>query len=341
MTEFGLLYTTRVAGAPKIEEHRLIREALEAARLAEDLGFDRFYVLETEPPGSWHTPAPEVLLGAVSMTTSRIRVAYGSACAPFIVDHPVRLAQRAATIDIISDGRLDVVFGITPSAHECARFGVSIDDVRARFPDAAQAVVKVWTQSQNEHLSDRLTLRQGIDAPALVQQPHPNLMVACTGPQSVTLAGRHGLGVVCDGGGGPDEARSRRRSYDTAITARRDDDMLGAFPYDHFTVACRACVLDDRDGARKVGVRSRPSSRLSPDRFGLHRAHAAYGSAEDAIEVAERMVEAGVDEILFVCDRGEISREATIETMRNLGERVIPHFRRAPMTASASQPLAG
>jgi alkanesulfonate monooxygenase SsuD/methylene tetrahydromethanopterin reductase-like flavin-dependent oxidoreductase (luciferase family) len=341
MTEFGLLHTTRIAGATKAEEHRVIREAVDAAQRAESLGFDRFYVQESELPGSWHTRAPEVLLGAVAVITSRIRLAYGAACVPFAFNHPVRVAQRAATLDVLSDGRLDVAFGLTSSPAERALSGVSEEDARAEFPEGVSAIVQLWTESETEYHSDRLDICRGSHTPSLVQQPHPNLIMACTDPDSIALAGRYGLGVLCDGSGGPDEARSRRRSYDDAIADRRPGEMLGNFAYEHFTVACHARVLDDPSSSREPGVRPIASRRRARNGFSADRTYAAHGSVQETVDLVESMVQAGVDEILFVCDRAEISREDAAETIANIGEGVIPHFRRAPAIVSASQAPAG
>ncbi|MCW3067016.1 MAG: 5,10-methylene tetrahydromethanopterin reductase [Solirubrobacterales bacterium] len=328
MTEFGLLYTTRLASGTQAARHRLLRDVVQAARLAEDVGFDRFYVQENELPGGWHTTAPEVILGAVAVTTSRIRLAHGSACSPFTINHPVRIAQRAATVDILSDGRLDFIFSL-PSPRERSVFGLSEQEATVDFPSAVTSIVTLWIEGDMEQ-------------PSLVQQPHPNLMMACTGPDSVRLAGTYGLGVLCDGAGGPDEAYGRRSAYDAAIAMRRIEGMLGKFPYDHFTVACRACVLESADEAREEALRARtPGDRRRRDGREADRAHAAYGTARDAIEVVEGMVQAGADEVLFVCDRSELSRETVTETIRNLGRDVIPHFQRPAPDLSASEALAG
>src|SRR6516162_4078334 len=114
--KFGLFYEHQLP-RPWAEdsEHRLLKEGLEQVELADKLGYDYAWQVEHHFLEEYsHGSAPEVFLAAASQRTKRIRLGHGIVQAPSPVNHPARIAERVATLDLVSDGRVD--FGTGESA---------------------------------------------------------------------------------------------------------------------------------------------------------------------------------------------------------------------------------
>src|ERR671933_1375556 len=121
---FGLFYEHQLprpwhAGA----EERLLNEALEQVELADRLGFDYVWEVEHHFLEEYsHSSAPEVFLAAAAARTERIRLGHGIVQIPPAVNHPARVAERAATLDLISDGRVEFGTGESSSGAEIGGF---------------------------------------------------------------------------------------------------------------------------------------------------------------------------------------------------------------------------
>jgi alkanesulfonate monooxygenase SsuD/methylene tetrahydromethanopterin reductase-like flavin-dependent oxidoreductase (luciferase family) len=138
-TTFGLgLFTGQhPTGGPP-----LYRQALDLARAAEDAGFDTFWTSEHHGLADGYLPSPLTLLAAVAARTSRIRLASGLATAPLY--HPVRLAEDAAVVDQISEGRLTLGLGLGYSQQEYETFGVPTSSRGARLSDLLRFLRTAW-----------------------------------------------------------------------------------------------------------------------------------------------------------------------------------------------------
>ncbi len=123
--EFSIIYEAQVAYPTRENEQQVIREGVEEAQLADELGFDRFWAVEHHSL-EWyaHMSAPEVFLSYVAAKTSRIRLGHGVVCLPFAMNHPIRVAERVAMLDILSGGRVDFGGGRGASQQEVGAFGI-------------------------------------------------------------------------------------------------------------------------------------------------------------------------------------------------------------------------
>ena len=98
-------------------EHRLLKDALEQVEIADRVGFDYVWEVEHHFLEEYsHSSAPEVFLAAASQRTKRIRLGHGIVQIPPQVNHPARVAERIATLDLISDGRLEFGTGLPGDA---------------------------------------------------------------------------------------------------------------------------------------------------------------------------------------------------------------------------------
>ena len=114
--KFGLMYEIQIPEPhyPGVEQDRY-QQVLAQVDLADEVGFDYFWTVEHHFLREFsHCSAPEVLYGAISQRTKRIRIGHAVALLPGQYNHPVRVAERAAVLDILSNGRMDLGTGGPP-----------------------------------------------------------------------------------------------------------------------------------------------------------------------------------------------------------------------------------
>jgi alkanesulfonate monooxygenase SsuD/methylene tetrahydromethanopterin reductase-like flavin-dependent oxidoreductase (luciferase family) len=191
------------------DEHRLLKESLEQVELADRLGIDTAWVVEHHFLEEYsHSAAPDVFLAAASQRTKRIRLGHGIVQLPPRINHPFRTAERIATLDLLSDGRVEFGTGESTSEVELDGFGVERTEKRDQWAEAIDAIARMFVEEpfagyQGRYLD--LPPRNVIPKPR--QRPHPPLWVACTREETIQLAATLGIGVLSFSFVSPDEAR--------------------------------------------------------------------------------------------------------------------------------------
>lgn len=177
-------------------EHTRFLQAIEQAELADELGYGCWWQVEHHGGEEFSlSSAPEILLAAISQRTRRIRLGHSAVLAPGAINHPVRVAERAATLDHLCGGRLEV--GLTRStAPEWRMFGIDPADVREQTEEAFQLVPMLWTNPRASYNGRFYHLDDVPVLPKPYQQPHPPLWQAASSPASFADAGRRGAGVL-------------------------------------------------------------------------------------------------------------------------------------------------
>ncbi|MGH3392306.1 MAG: LLM class flavin-dependent oxidoreductase, partial [Actinomadura sp.] len=189
-------------------EHVLLKNALEQIEIADRVGFDYVWEVEHHFMEEYsHSSAPEVFLAAVSQRTRNIRIGHGIVQLPPGVNHPARVAERIATLDLVSDGRVDFGTGESSSAAELGGFGVRRDDKRAQWEDAIDAITRMFVEEpfagwNSEHLT--MPIRNVVPKP--LQKPHPPLWVACSRRETIHFAARNGIGALSFSFAEPEDA---------------------------------------------------------------------------------------------------------------------------------------
>ncbi|WP_419997406.1 LLM class flavin-dependent oxidoreductase [Streptomyces boninensis] len=371
--QFSVIFEAQLANPSPEHERQVIHDCVEQAVLAEEMGFDRVWAVEHHAL-KWyaHMSAPEIFLSWVAAKTSRIRIGHGVVCMPFNFNHPVRVAERAAMLDVLSGGRLDLGAGRGATPQETSLCGVDPERTQAEVEEALRIIGATWRDEALEWHGELLDIEPHTVLPRPVQAPHPPLFLACSKQQTLARAAELGLGALVMGFAGPDEVASMRRFYDKCVAERDGSAFVSDVVNDHFSALCPTIVLDDREEARAIGIRGQrffaqaishwyggggvPDEAVSGDagseaelmRRGaeqvearLHEARIpvrpsatavynpehAYGTAADAIAYVERLRAAGVDEVMCLVQMGTVPQEACLETLRQWGEHVIPHFR--------------
>ena len=197
--DFGILYELQMV-KPWIEnrEFELYWESLDQIKLADQLGYDYVWEVEHHFLTEYsHSSAPEVFLSAVSQHTENIRIGHGVVLLPFNYNHPIRVAEKVAALDIMSKGRVEFGTGRSATAIELGGFGIEPDETREMCDEALEVILKAWRDEPLVHQGPRLNIPERNVIPKPVQDPHPPIWMAGTGPDSFQLAGGKGIGSLC------------------------------------------------------------------------------------------------------------------------------------------------
>jgi len=379
--KFSLIYEAQTADPTREGDHRVIREIMEQALLAEELDFDVIWAVEHTGLTMYaHMSVPETFLAYLAGATSRIGIGHGVICLPPQMNHPVKVAERCAMLDILSGGRLHVGFGKGGTEQEAGTFGYRKSDLSPMVQEAMALVPRYWVEDNVEFHGDFIDVPPRTIHPRPLQDPHPPLYQACTRTDTLVEAGHRGIGALVLGFGGPDQIAEKNAVYRRAFAERDPADQIGSRPTEHLAALCPTIVLDDAAEARRIGIRGqrffmeaighwgsdgatplpdpdawpddladgqsdgetvhddsriieasigseKVTMNLSEAGLALDNPNHGYGDVDDCIDYVGRLFDAGADEILFLCQMGTVPQEAQMETIRRIGQQVIPHFR--------------
>ncbi|HYE91232.1 MAG TPA: LLM class flavin-dependent oxidoreductase, partial [Terriglobales bacterium] len=141
-----------------------------------------------------HSSAPEVFLAAASQRTKNIRLGHGIIQLP--TNHPARVAERVATLDLVSHGRVELGLGEGSSITELHPFGRRFRDKRLVFEDAVRCLMPMFGDEPWEYEGEFFQFPRRNVLPKPLQKPHPPLWVACSNIQTIASAGRWGMGAL-------------------------------------------------------------------------------------------------------------------------------------------------
>jgi alkanesulfonate monooxygenase SsuD/methylene tetrahydromethanopterin reductase-like flavin-dependent oxidoreductase (luciferase family)/putative sterol carrier protein len=204
-------------------EHRLLREALEQVELADRLGFDGVWAPEHHfLEEHSHAGAPAVFLAAASQRTKAIRLGLGPVPLAAGFHPPARVAEAAATLDLLSDGRVELATGESATGAELAGSGVDRGTTRAQWVEALAIVARMMVETpfagaDGEHHA--MPPRNVVPKP--LQQPHPPLWVATTRGETIRLAAEKGLGALNLTPTDPQDAEAAVEEYYDIIASDR------------------------------------------------------------------------------------------------------------------------
>jgi alkanesulfonate monooxygenase SsuD/methylene tetrahydromethanopterin reductase-like flavin-dependent oxidoreductase (luciferase family) len=209
--KFGIFYEHQLPRPWEAgDEHKLLKDALLQVELADELGFDYVWEVEHHFLEEYsHSSAPEVFLAACSQRTRRIRLGHGIVALPHQYNHPFRVAERIANLDLVSDGRVDFGTGETSSESEIAAFGVDRDSKREQWSEALDAITRMFVEAPFAGWDGKaipsMPVRNVVPKP--FQKPHPPLWVACSRRETIHLAAEKGVGALSFAFVEPDEAK--------------------------------------------------------------------------------------------------------------------------------------
>jgi alkanesulfonate monooxygenase SsuD/methylene tetrahydromethanopterin reductase-like flavin-dependent oxidoreductase (luciferase family) len=218
--KFGVFYEHQVP-RPWVgdDERRVFEEALEQAELLDTIGIHSFWLVEHHFLEEYsHSSAPEIFLAALSQRTKHLRLGHGIMHTPPSINHPARQAERIATLDIVSGGRVEFGTGEGSSAAELDAFGVDPEDKRGMWEEGLRVALRCMSETPftgfaGEHVS--MPPRNVVPKP--LQRPHPPVWVACTRRDTIHLAAQHGIGALSFAFFDPEEAKAWVDDYYTTL----------------------------------------------------------------------------------------------------------------------------
>ena len=354
--KFGMMYEIQIPEPhyPGIERDRY-HQVMAQVELGDQVGFAYFWTVEHHFLTEFsHCSAPEVLYGAISQRTKRIRIGHAVALLPEQYNHPIRVAERAAVLDIVSDGRMDLGTGRSTTLTEMDGFEVDPAQTKAQWEEAVRMIPKMWTEDVFEHKGEFFNIPPRSVIPKPVQSPHPPMWVACSQPDSFTAAGEMGLGVLCFNLGGYDQLHERVAAYRAAV---KNAKPVGSFVNDQVAALVIVHCGEDDEEARRIGApegewfvqnaerlynpwqgRDVPDSyKFAVDAIQTERVNKvaqdhldsgafAMGNPDTIIEVMKKYQEAGVDQVLCFLQPGRLEHTRIMDCIKLMGRDVIPHF---------------
>lgn len=348
---FGLL-----TGGSSAELRHDLRywEMLEEIELADTLGFDFFGCPEQHFLGeACSTSAAECFYGAAAVRTKRIRIRSMITLLP--VNHPIKIAEQAATLDILSRGRYEIGTGRSNQLLQLAPFGVSPRETRARWEESMQVIVKALTLDPFSHEGKYFSTPPRSLIPKSVQKPHPPLFVASSSVEGHRIAGANGLGVMSTSNFlGFAEVEKYLRTYKEAI---KQAHPLGGFITNSYGILVlpghcadtkAEAVKEVRERALAfasiVGVLYSELGKASSDYAYMEEvvervrgklddldylvnesASVIAGDPDDCIKQIQRFVDIGVDEIILGIDG--LPHNQLMRSIELFGKYVIPSFK--------------
>ncbi len=366
--KFGLLY--EIEKLQPWDEHshqNAYLEAMEQIKLAEQVGFDYVWEVEHHFLGEFSlSAAPEVFLSAVSQHTSTIRIGHGVVLLPFGYNHPIRVAERAATLDIVSNGRLEFGTGRSATFFEMEPFGVDPETNREEWDEAVRMIPKMWTQDEFSWESERMKIATRNVVPKPLQKPHPPIWMAGTQPSSAFLAAERGLGFLHFSYTDPKALDEKVQKYREGIERC---EPVGSFVNNQFAgFTLMYCGRDDREALELGGPGAEwyvgatnmlyaiwaqagaQSYQWYAEQFEKGRggdevnvgqmaddAILCIGGPEKCRQIARHYEAQGIDQLIFLVQHGPTRHEAIMESLRRFGQEVIPHFRDSEKPATAAE----
>ena len=196
--KFGLAYEMQ---RPELDDHAVIEETIEQVCLADEMGFDYVWFVEHHFLTTFSmSPCPEVIFGALSRLTKNIRLGFGVVILPY--HHPVRVAERVAMVDHLTNGRVDMGTGRS-AAYEQTGMGIDPRDTREMREESLKMIPQIWESDYFEWEGKFWNVPPRQVLPKPYQQPHPPIWVAALQPATYELAAERGIGVMALGVSAP------------------------------------------------------------------------------------------------------------------------------------------
>jgi alkanesulfonate monooxygenase SsuD/methylene tetrahydromethanopterin reductase-like flavin-dependent oxidoreductase (luciferase family) len=334
-------------------EHKLFKDALDQVELADRLGFDYVWATEHHFLEEYaHSSAPEIFLAACSQRTKNIRLGHGIVQLPPLINHPARIAERIATLDLVSDGRCEFGTGEGAAEIELGGFNVPQEEKRAMWLEGLRVVTRMLVEEPfNGHEGKYLKAPVRNVVPKPLQRPHPPLWLACSRRETILLAAKLGLGALTFSFVSPDEARQWVNDYYT--TLENECEPAGYAVNPNIAIACPFLCDRDEDKARALAAEHQgfflyglghyaffgnhepgktniwENYKNKPENFSLPEGRTADCVGTPA-QIGTRLKEfedAGIDQVIFLSQAGRIPHEMLSSSIELFGKEALPEVK--------------
>ncbi|MCK9518373.1 MAG: LLM class flavin-dependent oxidoreductase, partial [Dehalococcoidia bacterium] len=352
--KFGIFYEHQLP-RPWEEgaEQKLYHEALDQVEHADRLGIDYAWEVEHHFLEEYsHSSAPEVFLAAASQRTKNIRLGHGIKLMPPNYNHPARIAEEVATLDLVSNGRVEFGTGESSARIELEGFEIDPAQKRAMWRETVEQVCRMMAEApypgfEGEFFS--MPARNVVPKP--VQKPHPPLWVACSNRDTIHLAAQLGIGALTFAFVNPEEAKHWVEDYYetfknecvpigkavnpniamvTSFSLHKDEAEAvrrGAQGFDFFGFALGHYYAfgEHIPGETNIWDAFLRSPGQSPDLLN-NSARGGIGRPDQVRAHLRQFADCGVDQVVFIQQGGKNRHEHIMESLDLFASDVMPEF---------------
>jgi len=342
------------------DEAKLFHDALAQVQLADRLGYDYAWEVEHHFLEEYsHSSAPEVFLAACAALTKTIRLGHGIRQVIPNYNHPARTAEGLATLDIVSNGRLDFGIGEGATRLELGGFGIPAREKRALAIEAGEQIANMLVMDPYPGFEGKgfsFPCRNIVPKP--VQKPHPPMWMACTNRDTIKVAASIGVGALAFSFLDPEEATHWADIYYGIIKSEecvpighsvnanlamvsnfsvhpdRDEAIRrGQEGFEFFSYAVNALVAHDAIPGRSTLFADFQASRAASDdeiiaarKAAKHNA-SGIGTPEDIRQHVQAFEAAGVDQVIFMQQAGRNRHDHICQSLELFAAEVMPAFK--------------
>jgi alkanesulfonate monooxygenase SsuD/methylene tetrahydromethanopterin reductase-like flavin-dependent oxidoreductase (luciferase family) len=352
--KFGVMTQIQIPRPWKpTSEREAYWNALEQGVAAEQSGFEYFWMTEQHFLAEiGHAAASDIFMAALSQRTKTLRLGLGVILLP--LHNPFYVAERVATVDVLSNGRVEFGTGRGTTPYIVEGLGFDPANGREVGKESLEAILRMYDNERfvgfkGQHFD--LPPRDVIPRP--VQAPHPPLWVAATNLETYEHAGRQGFGVIGVTRNTIEETKAAVDRYRNAANTATAADRVARVPNHQTAVFGIGCVDEDDARARAIGCAAARwyygdnDAVLNPLRFSTAGGVAAVkeriskfsdeqlvdngmsisGNPDTVCRIVEKWQSTGIDQMIFFLQAGRTTHEQVMQSIRLIGEKVIPKFR--------------
>ncbi|MGH7119468.1 MAG: LLM class flavin-dependent oxidoreductase [Acetobacteraceae bacterium] len=333
---FGLFFLPLASSQSeaRVEYDRMLAECVEA----DAQGWDSAWFTEHHfDPYGGIVPSPFVIMAAVARLTQHLRLGTAVSVLPLV--DPIRLAEEAAMVDILSNGRVDLGVGRGFMAHEFAAVSLSSEQRDARVLDGWRTIRDIWAEQGASYQGETVRFQSLRMMPRPVQSPHPPLwMAASVSRQSFETAGRHGFHLMLN------PYNRTQDELDRGLAVYREAAEEAGFAWETRRVLVNFPLLLAESGAAARAEAREPFSRylatmeaafqrngtgkrISSDDYDTIAAKVLFGAPDDVIEKLRTWQAWGATDVSLMSRFADLPFEAAERSRDLLIHRVAPHLR--------------
>jgi len=356
--KFGIFYEHQLPRPwTKGLEHKMFQDALNQVELADKLGIDYAWEVEHHFLEEYsHSSAPEVFLAACSQRTKNIRLGHG--IMQLTTNHPARVAEKVATLDLLSNGRCEFGMGESASITELEPFGVDFDNKREIFEEAVQAILPMFKAGPSEHHGKHFNMPLRTVVPKPMQKPHPPLWVACSQLDTLAKCGEWGMGALGFQFVSADAAHAWVHAYYNAFVKRQKKLADYRANPNIALVSFFMCAKTDEEARERAegdtffqfslrfygqssGRRRPPAGTVNmweeyqkwkaanPEQHAAALRGGLIGSPETIRKKLRRFQSSNIDQVVLLNQAGRNTHEHICESLELFAEEVMPEFQAA------------
>ncbi len=362
--KFGVFYELQL---PKPwdegQEHALFQHALDQVVLADEIGIDHAWAVEHHFLEEYsHCSAPEIFLAAAAARTKNIRVGHGIRQVIANYNSPARTAECIASLDLISNGRVDFGIGEGATRLELHAFDIPAPEKRAMSLEAAEQIANMMAMTPYPgYVGKSFSFPARNVIPKPLQKPHPPMWMACTNRDTIKIAAQNGLGALAFSFVDPEEAHKWSEIYYDIIKSdecvplghrvNANIAMVSSFSMHHdratairqgqegfefFGYALRRLVTEDiipghtehfAEFQKMRGNRTEEMiAELDDQSEGMERS-AGIGTPDDFRNHVNQLEAAGIDQVILLQQAGNNTHEQICSSLNLFAEEVLPEFK--------------